>query len=62
MAYHREWDKGKDSWGDGYAPWSSQDEKAGGKDHEDGYSIDGKRRKFNNGVRVVSDSYQHRAC
>ena len=48
MAYNREWDRGKDSWNDGYA-WSGQDDRVV-RDHDDGYSGDGKRRKFNNGV------------
>ena len=50
MTHHREWDRGKDSWGDAYA-WSGQDDRPIGRDHDD-YG-EGKRRKFNNGVRVV---------
>lgn len=53
MAYHREWDRGKDSWSEGYA-WSAQDDKTVGREYDDGYYGDGKRRKFNNGVCAVS--------
>lgn len=46
MAYNRDWDKGKDSWGDSGA-WTTD---RGGRGWDDDYG-DGKRRKFNNGVR-----------
>ena len=50
MAHNREWDRGKDSWGEGYA-YSGPDDRGVVRDHDD-YG-DGKRRKFNNGVRGV---------
>jgi hypothetical protein len=43
MAYNRDWDKGKDSWGDS-GVWS------GGMGRDDDSYGDGKHRKFNNGV------------
>lgn len=49
MAYNRDWDKGKDSWGDSGA-WTTD---RGGRGWDDDYG-DGKRRKFNNGVRGPS--------
>jgi len=50
MAYNRDWDKGKDSWGDGGAWFTDR----GGKGRDDDSYGDGKRRKFNNGVRGLS--------
>lgn len=50
MAYNRDWDKGKDNWGDSGA-WFA-DRGSRGRD-DDSYG-DGKRRKFNNGVRDLS--------
>lgn len=52
MAYNREWDRGKDSWIHSNQ-WSTQDSKAVVRGREEDYSGDGKRRKFNNGVRGV---------
>lgn len=49
MAYNRDWDKGKDNWGDSGA-WATD---RGGRGRDDDYG-DGKRRKFNNGVRGPS--------
>jgi len=54
LMHNREWDRGKDSWGEGYA-YSGLDDRGVVRDHEDGYYGDGKRRKFNNGVRGVSE-------
>jgi len=52
MAYDREWDRGKDSWTHSNQ-WSTQDSRAIVREREEDYSGDGKRRKFNNGVRGV---------
>lgn len=52
MAYNREWDQGKD-WHDPTV-WTGHDGKANIHQREDDYSADGKRRKFNNGVRSMS--------
>ncbi|KIO13245.1 hypothetical protein M404DRAFT_565827 [Pisolithus tinctorius Marx 270] len=46
MAYNRDLDKGKDSWGD-YGSWDTEDRPARGRD--DDYYGEGKRRKYNNG-------------
>ncbi|KAJ8583547.1 hypothetical protein M405DRAFT_866953 [Rhizopogon salebrosus TDB-379] len=51
MAYNRDWDKGKDSWGDSGA-WS------GGRGRDDDSYGDGKRRKFNNGGYDASHTYE----
>lgn len=48
MAYNREWDRGKDTWDDNYG-WS--DNRGNVREREEDYYGDGKRRKFNNGVR-----------
>jgi hypothetical protein len=51
MSYNsREWDRGKDSWGD-YSSW--QDSSRGHfRPQDDEYYADGKRRKYNNGVSL----------
>lgn len=62
MAYNRDWDNGKDSWnGTGYdnTSWNN----GGGRDNvrsrdDDDYYNEGKRRKYNNGVRAAA-SYVH---
>ena len=47
MAYNREWDRGKD------AAWSNQQSWQGVRPRgEDDHHGDGKRRKYNNGVRI----------
>ena len=53
MAYNREWDRGKDSWMHSNQ-WSTQDSRATVREREEDYNGDGKRRKFNNGVRGVA--------
>lgn len=52
MAYNREWDRGKDSWMHSNQ-WSTQDSRPTIRGREEDYTGDGKRRKFNNGVRGV---------
>jgi hypothetical protein len=53
MAYNREWDRGKDT------AWSNQQSWQGVRPRgEDDYHGDGKRRKFNNGVRIHILAYQ----
>lgn len=50
MAYNREWDKGKETWNE--ESWSNDYSARGnvrGRDEE--YYGEGKRRKFNDGVR-----------
>lgn len=56
MAYNRDWDRGKDKWGDSVS-WEADDRNTRGRDDE--YYGEGKRRKYNNGVRVlyISDFY-----
>lgn len=56
MAYNRDWDKGKDSWNNSGYDSSSWNSAGGGNIHsrdEPDQWNDGKRRKFNNGVRHV---------
>ena len=50
MSYNREWDRGKATWGD-EPNWPNQDGREGVREREDDMYGDGKRRKFNNGVR-----------
>lgn len=48
MSYSREWDEGKD--------WDRDDHSSRGYYHEreeDDHYSDGKRRKYNNGVRII---------
>jgi len=49
MAYNREWDKGKDLWNDNPGWYDSERGTVRGRDED--YHGDGKRRKYNNGVR-----------
>lgn len=53
MSYNREWDNGKDSWNDG-GGWYDNGSRGNvrGREEEDYYG-DGKRRKYNEGVRHV---------
>ncbi|KAH7889808.1 hypothetical protein F5I97DRAFT_1847493 [Phlebopus sp. FC_14] len=48
MAYNRDWDKGKDYWGD-YSAWGAVDSRSNVRGRDDDRYGDGKRRKFNNG-------------
>lgn len=50
MAYNRDWDKGKDYYSD-QAYWPA-DNRGNVRGREDDYYGDGKRRKYNNGVRL----------
>lgn len=50
MAYNREWDRGKDSWNDN--SWGGE-VRGNARGRDDEYFGEGKRRKFNNGVRVL---------
>ena len=49
MAYNREWDKGKDGWND--HSWNDYPSRGNVRGREDDYYSEGKRRRFNNGVR-----------
>ena len=51
MAYNRDWDQGKDYWSD-QSYWTA-DNRGHVRGREDDYYGDGKRRKYNNGVRVL---------
>jgi RNA-binding protein 5/10 len=51
MAYNRDWDRGKESWGDNSA-WQGGDNRSHVRHREDDYGADPKRRKFNNGVSI----------
>ena len=59
MAYNREWDRGKDSWAHSNQ-WSTQDSRATVRGREEVYTGDGKRRKFNNGVRGLLPTFMYR--
>ena len=50
MAYNREWDKGKYPPGSSEASWQYP---GGAHPREDDHYAEGKRRKFNNGVREI---------
>jgi len=55
MAYNRDWDSGKDSWnGASYdnSAWNSSGVRENVRLRDDEYYNEGKRRKYNNGVRV----------
>lgn len=49
MAYNREWDRGKDNWDD--SSWNDNQVPGNVRGREEDYYGEGKRRKFNNGVR-----------
>lgn len=52
MAYNREWDKGNESWGGNeYNHWNNGGGSSSIRGREEDYYHEGKRRKFNNGVR-----------
>ncbi|TFK55301.1 hypothetical protein OE88DRAFT_1675028 [Heliocybe sulcata] len=48
MAYNREWDRGKDQWGDGGA-WNDNSGRGNIRGREEDYQGEGKRRKYNDG-------------
>lgn len=48
MAYNREWDRGKDQWGD-TGSWNEAGGRGNIRGREDDYYGEGKRRKFNDG-------------
>lgn len=51
MAYNREWDRGKDSW-DNYDSWNEYPSNRGNvRGRDEDYYNEGKRRKYNHGVR-----------
>jgi RNA-binding protein 5/10 len=50
MAYNREWDQGKDHWNE--ATWNASDIKPHVRQREEDYHAEGKRRKYNDGVRL----------
>ncbi len=52
MTHNREWDRGKDSWPES-SPWPGPDSRLNIRAREDDLQAEGKRRKFNNGVRVT---------
>lgn len=52
MTHNREWDRGKDSWTDS-SPWPGPDSRLNIRAREDDLQAEGKRRKFNNGVRIT---------
>ena len=49
MSYNREWDKGKDTWDD--QSWNEYPSRGNVRGRDDDYYGEGKRRKYNNGVR-----------
>ena len=51
MTHNREWDRGKESWPDS-SSWSAPDPRLNIRAREDEHQAEGKRRKFNNGVRI----------
>ena len=53
MAYNREWDRGKDNWGD--QNWNEYAQHGNIRGREDEYYGEGKRRKFNDGVSYCVD-------
>jgi hypothetical protein len=55
MAYNREWDQGKDSWL-GAAAWHDGAGRGNVRQRDDDFHGEGKRRKFNNGVRPTKPS------
>jgi len=59
MSYHnrdREWDRGKDSWQqDDYSAWDDGP-RGNSRGRDDDYYTEGKRRKYNNGVRLSAKS------
>ena len=56
MAYNRDWDRGKESWGNNDA-WHSGDHRSHVRQRDDDYGADQKRRKYNNGVRYFASPW-----
>ncbi|KAH9927043.1 hypothetical protein B0H21DRAFT_839215 [Amylocystis lapponica] len=56
MAYNREWDRGKYPTGSNDASWQHPTPRANVHPRDDDYYAEGKRRKFNNGVRQLATS------
>ena len=50
MAYNREWDQGKDTWA-ANGQWDEGGSSGNVRERDDDYYGEGKRRKFNDGVR-----------
>lgn len=50
MAYNREWDQGKDTWA-ANGQWDDGSSSGNVRERDDDYYGEGKRRKFNDGVR-----------
>lgn len=50
MAYNREWDQGKDAWNSNNQ-WNENPGAGYAREREEDYHGEGKRRKFNDGVR-----------
>lgn len=57
MTQNREWDRGKESWPES-SPWSAPDPILNIRAREEDHPAEGKRRKFNNGVRIPSFFFQ----
>lgn len=54
MAYNREWDRGKEAWTE--QNWNDYAARGNVRGREDELQGDGKRRKFNDGVRCATAS------
>ena len=57
MAYNREWDQGKGYWSE--PAWNGPDAKPHVRQREENQYGEGKRRKFNNGVRLPLHYRRH---
>ena len=58
MAHNREWDRGKNTWDDG-GGWYDNNGRGNVRGREEDYQGEGKRRKYNNGVRQRSCTSHH---
>lgn len=60
MAYNREWDRGNESWNNANYDNNAWNNGAGNiRSREDEYYGEGKRRKYNNGVRQLANVSYH---
>ncbi|KDQ59414.1 hypothetical protein JAAARDRAFT_56428 [Jaapia argillacea MUCL 33604] len=60
MSYNRDWDKGKDQWGDSSA-WGDTSSRGNVRGRDEEYYGEGKRRKYNDGGYGAAHSYEENA-
>jgi RNA-binding protein 5/10 len=58
MSYSRDWDKGKSAWDDS-GDWGDTGGRGNVRLRDEDHQGDGKRRKYNNGVRFIGETVFH---